>query len=58
MTRALLTAITTGIFCGGFAWVVNAATMSLNWWQIIMAGMVSGFTGSLVAYFILGRKGH
>ena len=57
MRTALFTALTTGSFCGLFALGVDAVTMGLSWWQIILAGAVSGFCGSMFAHLVLrGRS--
>ncbi|MDJ0629837.1 MAG: hypothetical protein QNJ44_16385 [Rhodobacter sp.] len=57
MTRAiLLAAVTTGAFCAIFAVMVDAATDALSIWQVAVAGLVSGFLGSLFASLVLRRR--
>lgn len=57
MTKmVLMSALMTGVFCAGFAAVVDAITEALTMWQVIGIAMVSGFCGSLFASFVLGRN--
>jgi len=56
MTGAILkAALTTGAFCAVFASAVDMVTDALSLWQVMAAGGVSGFLGSLFASFVLGR---
>ena len=53
MSRSILiTALTTGGFCSIFAVGVDVATEMLAWWQVLLAGGVSGFLGSLFANLV------
>ena len=52
-----VSAFTTGVFCAGFAAVVDALTDQLLVWQVICLAALSGTLGSLFAQFILGRRG-
>jgi len=57
MIRAALpAALTTGAFCAIFAAVVDWATDALGFWQVLVAGGISGFLGSLFASFVLRSK--
>lgn len=53
---AIMTALTTGGFCSIFAVGVDAVTDSLNLWQVMIAGGVSGFLGSLFARMVLSKR--
>jgi hypothetical protein len=55
MRMVLLSATATGVFCAGFAAVVDAVTDALSMWQVIGLAMVSGFCGSIFASLVLGR---
>lgn len=58
MSRSiLLAALTTGLFCAGFTFVVEMVTELLTLTQALIAAMISGFCGSLFASFVLGRGG-
>jgi len=52
----LLSAFITGLFCAAFAGVVDLATGALSLPQIMLAGLVSGFLGSVVAHFIMKNR--
>ena len=52
----LLSALATGVFCAGFAAVVDAVTNALTMWQVIGLALVSGFCGSVFASLVLGRN--
>jgi len=57
MTRqALIAALTTGGFCAVFASVVDAVTMALSLWQVMLAGGISGFLGSLLASLVWRKR--
>lgn len=56
MRSILVTAMTTGVFCAGFAMVVDAATDMLNSYQVAVMGAISGFLGSLFANLIWRRR--
>ncbi len=51
----LIAALTTGLFCAIFAMVVDAVTDALEIWQVAVAGLISGFLGSLFASLVLRR---
>ncbi|MDG1456569.1 MAG: hypothetical protein P8Q92_01475 [Pseudoprimorskyibacter sp.] len=51
--KVLVTSLMTGIFCAGFALVVELLTDMLEAQQIAVLSFTSGFTGSLVAQFIM-----
>lgn len=52
----LLSALMTGVFCAGFAAVVDAITDALTMWQVIGIALLSGFCGSIFASVVLGRR--
>ena len=58
MRRAILmTALLTGVFCAGFAVIVDAVTDALPMLAAIALAFVSGFCGSLFAQIVLrGRR--
>ena len=57
MARALLQAALTGVFCIGFALVVDLVTEALPLMQVMLLSFVSGFLGSLFAQTVLrGRR--
>ena len=51
----LLTAALTGVFCSGFAVLIDWATDMLMQNQVIAISFASGFLGSLFAQTVLGR---
>lgn len=56
MTK-LLAALATGVFCAGFAFVVDLITDALAMWQVIGLAAMSGFCGSLFGNtLIFGRR--
>ena len=55
MRGVLLTALTTGLFCAGFATIVDAATNMLDGYQVAVFGAISGFLGSLFASLVWKR---
>ncbi len=55
MQQVILTSVLTGLFCAGFAGVIDAITDALTMWQVIGLGAVSGLCGSLVSQLVLGR---
>lgn len=58
MTRFMwVSALMTGLFCAGFAAVVDALTDQLMVWQVIALAALSGTLGSLFAQMVLGRSG-
>lgn len=54
---ALLSAALTGVFCAGFAVVVDTVTMLFSVWQLMAVSFVSGALGSLFARLVLSRMG-
>jgi hypothetical protein len=56
LSTILLTSVLTGVFCAGFATVVDLLTEALNMTQLLLVSFVSGFSGSLVAQFVTRRK--
>lgn len=54
MRALLLPASLTGVFCAGFALVIDYATDMLGQGQIVIFSFISGFLGSLVARAVLG----
>ena len=54
--QVLRAALTTGAFCAVFAVVVDLATEMLRTWQVLVAGGISGFLGSLFASLLLRRE--
>ncbi len=57
MIRLMWTsAFTTGLFCAGFAAVIDAVTEQLSMLQVIALAAVSGTLGSLFAQLVWGRK--
>jgi len=56
MLRSLITsACLTGLFCSGFAVVIDLATNMLGTQQLIMVSFASGFLGSIFAQTVLMR---
>lgn len=55
-TAILTTSLMTGVFCAGFALVVDVVTEALSLWGVAGLAFVSGFCGSLVAQLVLKRK--
>ena len=56
MIRTILSsAILTGIFCAGFATVIDLATDMLERNQVIAVSFSSGFLGSIFAQTVLSR---
>ncbi|MBT8459805.1 MAG: hypothetical protein HKP37_10180 [Boseongicola sp.] len=56
MIRTIVTsAVLTGIFCSGFAVVIDLATDMLERQQLIIVSFASGFLGSLFAQTVLSR---
>ncbi|MEM9709688.1 MAG: hypothetical protein AAF871_12965 [Pseudomonadota bacterium] len=49
----LLSACLTGIFCAGFATVIDTATDMLGSGEIIVVSFISGFLGSIFAQTVL-----
>lgn len=54
---ALVSAALTGVFCAGFAVVVDTVTMLFSIWQLMAVSFVSGALGSLFARLIMVRFG-
>ena len=52
----IVPALTTGVFCAGFATLVDTATNMLDGWQVAIMGGLSGFLGSLFASLVWGRN--
>ncbi|NND17191.1 MAG: hypothetical protein HKN98_01295 [Silicimonas sp.] len=55
MRTVLLSAVLTGVFCAGFAVLIDRATDMLMQNQIIAISFASGFLGSIFAQTVLGR---
>ncbi|MEM1234417.1 MAG: hypothetical protein AAGH70_09840 [Pseudomonadota bacterium] len=55
MTK-LIAAIATGVFCAGFAFVIDLVTDALAVWQVIGLAAVSGFCGSLFGNTVTGGR--
>lgn len=56
MLRMMLaTAAVTGVFCAGFAIVVDAVTDALSMTVAIGLAFVSGFLGSLIGQYLMRR---
>ncbi|MBT8412962.1 MAG: hypothetical protein KJO30_01420 [Boseongicola sp.] len=56
MIRTIITsAVLTGIFCSGFAVIIDLATDMLQRQQLIIVSFASGFLGSLFAQTVLSR---
>jgi len=53
LAKTLLQAALTGIFCIGFALIVDLVTEALPLAQVIVLSFVSGFLGSLFAQTVL-----
>jgi hypothetical protein len=51
----LLSAVLTGLFCSGFAVIIDLATDMLERQQLIFVSFASGFLGSLFAQTVLSR---
>jgi len=56
MRSVLLTSALTGLFCALFAGVVDLISLTLDLWQVMLLGAVSGSCGSLIAQLVLGRQ--
>lgn len=52
----LTTAIVTGLFCAGFAFVIEQVTDVLTLTQALLLAMISGFCGSLFAQLLFKGK--
>ena len=55
MRPVLLTAALTGVFCSGFAFVIDWATDMLATGHVISISFLSGFLGSIFAQTVIGR---
>lgn len=56
MLRALLLpAILTGLFCAGFAALLDVVTNALTMWMVIGLAFVSGFLGNVFSQLVLGK---
>lgn len=53
---SLISAILTGVFCAGFALVVDAVVSMVSTYQVALLASISGFLGSLFAQSVLGRR--
>lgn len=51
----LTTSLMTGVFCAGFALVIDVVTEALSLWSVVALAFVSGFCGSLAAQVVLKR---
>jgi hypothetical protein len=51
----ILSAVLTGVFCSGFAVLIDLATDMLARQQLIIVSFSSGFLGSLFAQTVLTR---
>lgn len=49
-------AILTGVFCGGFALLIDVATDMLDRGHVVLFSFVSGFLGSLFAQLVSRRS--
>ena len=58
MVRAvIISAVLTGVFCGGFALFIDLATDMLDRGHVVLISFCSGFLGSLFAQIVLKRMG-
>ena len=55
MRPILLTAVLTGLFCGGFAMAIDVLTDMLDRTNVLMVSFASGFLGSLFAQTVMKR---
>lgn len=56
MIRSIaLTATLTGVFCAGFAAVVETVTELFGLWQLMLVSFASGTLGSLFAQTVVGK---
>ena len=55
MLKVLMSAGLTGVFCSGFAILINVATDMLGRGEIALFSFASGFLGSLFAQTVLSR---
>ena len=53
LRKVLWTSIMTGVFCAGFALVVEYFTDMLEQREIALLSFTSGFSGSLVAQLVM-----
>lgn len=53
MKTLILSACLTGLFCAGFATVIDVATDMLNRTSILVVSFISGFLGSIFAQTVL-----
>ena len=51
----LISAVLTGVFCSGFAVIIDLATDMLERQQLILVSFASGFLGSVFAQTVLSR---
>ena len=51
----VIPAILTGVFCAGFAVVIDQLTNMIERTQVILVSFISGFLGSIFARFVLGK---
>lgn len=51
----LISAVLTGVFCSGFAVIIDLVTDMLERQQLILVSFASGFLGSLFAQTVPGR---
>lgn len=56
MGLRLTTSVLTGVFCAGFALVIDLVTDALPMMLVIAMAFASGFLGSLFAQLVLGRN--
>lgn len=53
LKMTLTSAVLTGVFCAGFAMVIDFATDMLERNQVVIISFVSGFLGSIFAQVVL-----
>lgn len=53
----IISAVLTGVFCGGFALLIDVATDMLDRGNVVLFSFTSGFLGSLFAQLVLRRSG-
>jgi len=56
MLKVVLTsAVLTGVFCAGFATIIDLATDMLERQQVVLISFLSGFFGSIFAQIVLRK---
>ena len=51
----LISAVLTGVFCAGFATIIDLATDMLERQQVVVISFLSGFFGSIFAQVVLRK---